>query len=335
MGKKDDDLTDVPESVLKQQREAEKKIREAAEANSTQEPAPVVNTEEPKPEPITEPAPVERPAHVTPAINDGTTDDGQWQHKYSVLQGKYNKEVSDLNGMVVDLKAQMDRQEVVIQGLNSQHSEKAPVNVEIDDLNPEDFQGWGDEMKAMVTTVNKLRSVIIDQNKVIAGLGGKPNPVAAQDDGLQNRVETLESEANNGRISAYLKYLDDNIKGDWRVLNKNAKFIKWLGNVDPISLETRQKALVAAAENLRGSQVTSIFNAYIGANASGTGIRIADELPAGDGSGGGDGLDTAPTLTQADVATAQSDFVKGRITEEEFDKIYSQYQSTLRRSTAR
>jgi len=337
MGKKDSGLENVPASVLKQQHEAERKIREASEANSAQEPKEVLNTDETEAAHIEDPAPnKDELLNASPVISDGTTDDGQWQHKYSVLQGKYNKEVSDLNGMVVDLKAQLDRQEIVIQGLNSQQSEKAPTSVELDDLNPEDFNGWGDEMKAMVTTVNKMKSIINDQNQIIAGFGGKIiQPAQLPDDGLKDRVESLESEANNSRISAYLKYLDDNIKGDWRAINKNANFIKWLGNVDPISLETRQKALVAAAEGLRGSQVASIFNAYIGANASGKGVSVADELPAGDGSGGGDGLDTTPTLTNNDVSKAQSDFVKGLISEDEFDKIYSQYQSTLRRSAAR
>ena len=329
---KEEDLTNVPATVLKQQREAERKIKEAQD-KTTQEadqnqPANTVNDElavnEPAPA-TAEPA-AAQPAQ--PAIDDGAHQEGQWEHKYNVLQGKYNKEIGGLKELVDDLRSQMERQDVVIQGLNSQQSVAAPKSIDLDDLDPEDFQGWGDEMKAMVTTVNKLKGIISDQNQVIAGLKGVKSQPA--DSGLASRVENLETEANDGRIAAYLKYLDDNIKGDWRKLNVNPRFISWLAVVDPISMKPRKEALGLAAQNLRGSQVASIFNLYITENGSNAGVSIADELPLGGGDGGGDFTPTA-TLTAADVHKAQSDFVKGRITEEEFDKIYSKYQSTLRR----
>jgi hypothetical protein len=333
MPNQDEDLSNVPESVKKQQREADRKIKEAQEPSSTPDITPE-NTDDPPVVPVDPPAaapaaaPVE--AAVAPVINDGTGD-GQWEHKYKVLQGKYNSEVPELTRKVEELTTQMERQDTVIQGLNSQHSEQAPSKIDIDDLNPEDFQGWGDEMKVMVDTVNKLKLIVSDQNSIIAGFKGQPAAGAANTDGeLQGRVENLESNANDTRITSYIKYLDDNIKGKWRVLNKNANFINWLNVIDPVSMQSRKAALTAAAENLRGAQVASIFNLYIGENGGDAGAVIADELPAGGGDGGGD-LTPKPELTQADVTKAQSDFVKGKITEAEFDVVYSKYQSTLRR----
>jgi hypothetical protein len=330
---KEEDLTNVPASVLKQQREAERKIKEA-QGKATQEadqnqPVNTVNDE---------PA-VDEPAQATaqpaaqaaqPAIEDGTHQEGQWEHKYNVLQGKYNKEISDLKGLVDDLRGQMERQDVVIQGLNSQQSAAAPTSIDLDDLDPEDFQGWGDEMKVMVTTINKLKGIISDQSQIISDLKGRTAQTSGNDNGLASRVENLESEANEGRIASYLKYLDDNIKGDWRKLNVDQRFISWLAIIDPISMKPRKEALGVAAQNLRGAQVASIFNLYIAENGNSAGVSVADELPSGGGDGGGDFAPKA-TLTSADVQKAQSDFVKGRITEAEFDKIYSSYQSTLRR----
>jgi hypothetical protein len=329
---KDEDLSNVPASVKKQQRDADQKIKDLATPAPTIDDPPV-NTDLPVPV-IDPPAPAPDPPapEVAPVINDGSGNDGQWEHKYNVLQGKYNKEVPELTSMVTDLKAQMDRQDTVIQGLNSQHSEQAPQKVDIADLNPEDFQGWGDEMKTMVTTVNKLKAIISDQATVIAGFNGQPAAQAAAkvDDALQGRVENLESNANDTRITTYIKYLDDNIKGKWRVMNKNAKFIQWLDVIDPVSMQSRKAALTAAATNLRGAQVASIFNLYISENGGDAGVIIADELPAGSGDGGGN-LTPKVETTQADVTKAQSDFVKGRITEIEFDKIYSSFQSILRK----
>jgi len=335
----DEDLTNVPASVLKQQREAERKIKAAAEEAGAPEASAAAaaepgNTEATPTPPIDPPVPAPAPieaAPVEPAINDGTVDPNQWEHKYNVLQGKYNKEIPTLTKMVEDLKGQMERQDTVIQGLNSQQTVSTPSKIELDDLNPADFAGWGDEMKVMVDTVNKLKLIINDQNTIIAGLKGQTAPATAHDDGeLQGRIQSLESNANDNRITSYIKYLDENINGDWRKMNKNAKFIQWLDVVDPVSMQTRKVALTAAAENLRGSQVASIFNLYITANGGDGGTIIADELPAGDGNGGGDLTPKAET-TQADVTAAQSQFVKGKITEADFDKIYSSFQSTLRK----
>jgi len=336
MVEKAEDLTNVPASVIKQQKDADRKIKEQANppAAATQVDEPIVADLNIDP-PAAAAVPVIDPpaaAPVQPAISDGTTDDGQWQHKYSVLQGKYNKEVGDLKSMALELKEKMDRQEIVIQGLNSKHSEQSPKSVDIDDLNPEDFTGWGDEMKTMVTTVNKLKGIINDQNQIITGLKeGTPAAAAPADEGLKNRVESLETNANDTRIQTYLKHLDTNIKGNWRAMNKDAKFNKWLAGVDPISLVPRSTSLVTAAENLRGPQVTSIFNLYIAENGGDAGVTIADELPAGGGDGGGnEDLTKTVAVTQEDVKKAQSDFVQGRITEEDFDKIYSKFQLTLR-----
>lgn len=332
---KAEDLTNVPASVIKQQKEADRKIKEQTEGPVVTTQA-VVKTVVPEPEvvpdvtTITDPPAVDA-VPVQPVISDGTTDDGQWQHKYSVLQGKYNKEVGDLKTMALELKEQVERQNIVIQGLNSKHSEKSPKSVDIDDLNPEDFTGWGDEMKTMVETVNKLKSIINDQNQIITGLKGTPVAATPADDGLKSRVESLETDANDTRIQTYLKHLDTNIKGNWRAMNKDAKFNKWLAEVDPVSMLPRKKTLVAAAEDLRGSQVTSIFNLYIAENGGDAGVTIADELPAGGGDGGGnEDLTKTVAVTQEDVKKAQQDFVQGRITEEDFDKIYSKFQLTLR-----
>lgn len=325
-----EDLTNVPASVLKQQQDADAKIKAAKKVlddPKPAQPAEELNTDlnpaQPAPAiPKIEPA----PAPAQPAISDGTTQDGQWEHKYSVLQGKYNKEVGDLKGMIVDMQTQMERQNQVIEGLNSK-ANVSPVKDLGADLNPEDFSGWGDEMKLMVDQVNALKTHIAKQDEALRNATSNAAPA---DGGLQTRIESLESEANDTRSSTYLKFLDDNIKGEWRALNKDANFNAWIDQTDPISLQPRRALLVAAATALRGDQVASIFNLYISANSAGT-LTIADELPGGSGNGAHDNLDTVTGTTQEQVSAAQRDFVQGKITEEEFDKIYSQFQSTLKR----
>jgi hypothetical protein len=330
-----EDLSNVPASVIKQQEDAEAKIAaaklEAENPMPAQQETPLNTDIEPTaPNPVIPPAPDSPPAPVAPAISDGLTPDGQWEHKYSVLQGKYNKEVGELKGIVVDMQSQMERQEKVIESMNSKTIDSPSIKVG-EDLNPDDFAGWGDEMKLMVNQVNSLKSIITDQNTVISGLkGGQPGQT---DDGLQTRVESLETEINDNRAATYLKFLDENIKGDWRVLNKDPNFNAWIDQQDPISLQPRRTSLTSAASQLRGDQVSSIFNLYISANAAGGDVTIADALPGGSGNSGLEDVTHRPKkeTTQDEVTEAQRQFVQGKITEEDFDKIYSAFQATLRR----
>jgi hypothetical protein len=331
-----EDLSNVPASVMKQQKDADAKIEAAKkelENPTTTQPENQLNTVPDQSVPDPAKPVIETPAApAAPAISDGTTDDGQWEHKYSVLQGKYNSEVDNFRSTIVDMQAQMDRQNTIIEGLNSKQFDAPKANELGDDLDPEDFSGWGDEMKVMVKQVNSLKAIINDQSQVIAGYnkGGQPN---ADSDGLQTRVESLESEVNDNRANAYLKFLDETIKGDWRVLNKDVNFNAWIDQQDPLSLQPRRSTLTNAASQLRGDQVASIFNLYISSNGKSS-VNIADELPNGGGNGGFDDSNSnSNEVTQADVTKAQNDFVQGKITEEEFDKIYSQFQATLRRQS--
>ena len=209
---------------------------------------------------------------------------------------------------------------------------KIDADSNVGDLNPEDFDGWGQEMKDMVSTVNRLNAVIRDQSEIIGTL--RTGKGETQPDGsMDKRVESIEQEIGKTRTDRYSQTLDSTIKGDWRALNKDPKFISWLNETDPITLQPRMHHLRAAAQELRGDQVSSIFNQYIEI----AGIKqtnkssFVDDLPAG-GGGGEPGVDTSINrLTEADVKKAQQDHIHGRITEEEFDKIYSDFQKELRR----
>jgi hypothetical protein len=329
---KDEDLTNVPASVIKQQAAADAKIKALQDGTltpdrNTDEPAaaaPIAATPEPTVVPPVTTAPVQQ------AISDGLADESGWEHKYSVLQGKYNSEIGPLKQTVVDLKASMDRQQIVIEGLNSQQS-VAPKESKVDvaDLNPEDFTGWGDEMQTMVKTVNQLKAVIRDQSEIINK--GVPAMAAPADDGLSTRVESLETEVQDTRIQTYLKSLDDNVKGDWRALNKNVKFNAWLDAIDPLSLQPRRSLLTQAADSLNGQQVASIFNLYAQESGVDAGAVIADVLPVSNGGGAPPDNDVVPTISAEDVKKAQNDFVQGRISEADFDAVYAKFQSTLKR----
>jgi len=327
-----EDLSNVPKSVLDANAAAEAKIKEAADGpapDPADQPAPIVNTDPPATQIKAEPAQTTNPTPVRPAIDDGTNIDDGYEHKYKVLKGKYDSEIHGLRNQITELQSMVERQNKVIENQSSQQSasKAEPSKIELDDLNPEDFDGWGDEMKVAIKQINSLKQVVSEQAKRLEGYEGYSQ--APVNDGLKDRVESLESEINDTRIATYLKYLDSNIQGDWRKINKTESFNAWLNEPDPISLQPRRSSLAAAADALRGAQVASIFNLYIQAGNAGKDINIAEDLP---NIGGNDGLESnrqRATVTKDHVKKAEGDFVQGRITEEEFDKIINQFQSSL------
>jgi hypothetical protein len=332
---KDEDLSNVPAAVRKQEKAAEKLVEQISakpEDNPVKEVVVVQKTEA---QIAAEATPIITPEAVPAAIIDTNDKDAQWEHKYSVLQGKYNKEVGDLRGQMSELQLSFERQTKIIEDLNSKKivpTSAADADSKVGDLDPEDFEGWGKEMKEMVVTVNRLNAIIRDQSEIINGLSSGASP-GKPDGEMSQRVDSIEQEMGKTRADRYTQALDGTIKGDWRAINKDPKFISWLNVVDPISGVPRMQHLQAFAQELRGDQVSSIFNQYIEiAGITPTKpISFVDDIPVG-GGGGEPIVDTTTArLTEADIQKAQQDHIQGRITEAEYDKIYSDYQNELRR----
>jgi len=186
--------------------------------------------------------PLETPAQ--PQLQDGDT----WEHKYSVLQGKYNSDLTEL-------REQLESQAGTIANLNSlivsmNSSSPAPVaepsqqEVRPQDgqkvVDPEDFSGYGAEMIELVTLVQK-------QATELAMLKGETNKIAEKQ---------VKSDAD-----VYYDALDDAVK-DWRTLNKNPEFLKWLTEPDGLSSTRRQDNMTAAHMALDAKGVAQYFLAF-------------------------------------------------------------------------
>jgi hypothetical protein len=309
-----DEMSNVPAAVLKQKQAADRLLPE---------PEPQANEPEPQPVDRTPVQDVDQPT-MEPAMSVPNGQDETWKHKYSVLQGKYDKEIKQLRDDLVDAKAMIERQNVVIE--NAKQSE---VSMPQGDIDPEDFDSWGSEMQEMVKLVNSLKKTVADQQATIASLqtGGSS---AGPDPELQGRLESLEHESYENRVSNYISYLDSKIKGNWRQINKMPQFSKWLAESDPISLQPRLEALTAAADNLRGAQVASIFNLFIEQNDVKSDASVASEMPGGSGHGDHGGNRTKDTASIADLKAAEREFIQGKITQDEFQAISAKVQKSLR-----
>jgi hypothetical protein len=318
---KHNDFSGIPAAVLKQKRAADKL------AGGQGEPEPALeegNTGNQEPNKPADPEPVvTEPAQLSPAIPDGNSD--TWEQKYRVIQGKYDKEIAALRGDLADAKAMLERQNVVIENLNSKQTELESTPGQ-GNLDPDDFESWGEEMQGMVKLVNSLKATVASQNETIQKLSGGSQP----DPQLNQRLESLETDAYQSRVDNYLDFLDKHIKGDWRIINKTTQFSAWLDGQDPVSLQPRRDVLMNAADNFRGAQVASIFNLYIEQNGVDSGVTVASDLPGGSASGNTGDTKPRETTSIIDLKKAEKDFIKGQITQEEFAAISAKVQKSLR-----
>jgi len=248
----------VPDAIQKQADKAEKLQKQLASATPVElvsEVKPqVVNvnpdTEFVSTEPGTPPGQVAKPLETPaqPQLQDGDT----WEHKYNVLQGKYN---SDLTELRQDLESQggtIANLNSLIVSLNNRSPEpaaepslpEAPPQDGKKVVNVDDFTGYGAEM---IDLVNLVKS----QASEISLLKGETDKLAEKQ---------VKSEAD-----VYYDALDLSVK-DWRLLNKNLDFLTWLKEPDGLSDTTRQENMTAAHMALDYNGVAKYFLAY---NANG------------------------------------------------------------------
>lgn len=109
-------------------------------------------------------------------------------------------------------------------------------------LDPEDFKGYGEEMKDMVNTVNKT----MDENKNL-----KEQVSVIQDNIIRTSEEALLSSLNKA-------------VPDWETINKDQKWLNWLAEPDPLTGVRRQDLLDDAYQARDSVRVATFFNSWKG-----------------------------------------------------------------------
>lgn len=328
----------VPNAIQKQADKAEALQKELASATPVEvvsDVPKVVNvnpeTEFVSAEPGELPGQVAKPAETPaqPQLQDGDT----WEHKYSVLQGKYNSDLTELREQLESQAGTVANLNSLIVSMNS--NSPAPIAEPSQDgvrpqdgqrvVDPEDFTGYGAEMIELVKLVQS-------QSSELAMLKGETNKLS------EKQVKT--------EADVYFETLDGSVK-DWRVLNKNQGFLDWLKESDGLSDISRQENMTAAHMALDAKGVAKYFLAYI-ANGNqtpnnatlspspqpntvqpnllsmvvpfDTGTRTEITQP---------GNEQKVTVTRDQFNKAVSDKVKGKITDEQFKVISDNFQRSI------
>uniref|UniRef100_A0A6M3XS52 Uncharacterized protein n=1 Tax=viral metagenome TaxID=1070528 RepID=A0A6M3XS52_9ZZZZ len=317
--------------------------RQVEEADKLQEE--LIGKAEPEKETLPEEEPEVTPEEVKKVPVEETVPSKEdtveyWKHKYNTLHGMYKAEVrKESDG----LRQEIDKQNKVIASLNDivvtfqterEKSPKKEDEVKKEEVKPvsstlkeEDFQDYGDEMLAMVKTVNNL----IDENeklKVQLGTVGQT---------VQKTTQTVQGESER-RFFSELSGMASN----WQSLNNDVGFNEWLDlQAEPSELEagdtfgnTRRKLLEGAFYGQNAKRVAKFFNDYKPSSKSSKGTPIdpgsLEDQALPEGSGAGEPIKKGSTVTPEQLAKASLDYTQGRITEEQYDKIANAYQRGLK-----
>jgi hypothetical protein len=233
-----------------------------------------------------------------PPAEEAKTED--WQHKYSVLQGKYNAEVPRLAEDNRYLRGQVDVLAEQVQQLLRQVQQPAPsAQEDVTKALTERF-GWSDDdVKAMDQYIAKRAKNVVDPEL---------NPVKQRMEQMadQNQLTTAQQFWNTV-TARYPEY---------EQMRTDPEVIAWADQYDPVAGMTRAQALNQALGQADAKRYVEILNGY----------TAAKPAPAPESTS-----KTADTRLQAKVTPRRAGGSSGRETPEtmslaEFKRLSSQAQ---------
>jgi len=228
-------MSNVPRAVL-QADERATKLQEELIAQKQQ-----IATEptDPAAQPSESPAEVVVPVEIPVADNgsQATPPGDDWEHRFKVLQGKYNSEVPRFANENKELKTRLGQIESEVTQLKTKPPEPLVNQQEIDEY------GEG----------------LIDVARRIAR--EELNAKQGEIDALKVQVQNLSDTSTNTAKNDFFKTLNELAPG-WQEINEDPNFLKWLDGVDELTGETKQSLLSKAEQSRDASRVGKFFASY-------------------------------------------------------------------------
>ena len=198
--------------------------------------------------PANAPAPAEAPA--TAPRSDSVTSPpasapapADTEHRYKVLQGKYNAEVPRLtaeNARLAELNADLDGR---VQALERALAAAPKPDTSL--VRPDEVAEYGEGM------VDMVRRAAQEQTR----------DLLAEVASLRAELGQVKTGVNQTQQLGFFETLTRD-HSDWAVLNEDETFHKWLAEVDPLSGIQRQKLLAQAQTEKKGERASAIFTEF-------------------------------------------------------------------------
>ena len=185
-----------------------------------------------------------------------------WEHRYKVLQGKYNAEVPNMVGTLAETRQMLDQAMRVNQQLQSQLTQRPatpPATPRAEDtfkhVTKEERESFGEDLIDVVG--RRAREVVSPE------LEGLKQQLARMEGALG---ATLQETAAVKQARVY-EALNSRIPS-WEEINKSVEFLAWLESADVFSGSSRRIALTNAFNAHDAQRVVGIFEAYVREDAS-------------------------------------------------------------------
>lgn len=231
----------LPKEVEKQVEEANKLLMSIGEEKTApEEPDKKEETGQPQEEQEVVEEPKEEAA-VKEASEEPEKVVEDWEHKYKVLQGKYNAELASIAQENQYLKAQLEALQKLITAQETKKEEIPKSPAEQLDSEEEEFKKEFPDIYNVVEKMIKKRLSDVEN--------------------LKNTVNTISQHATKSLEQKFYDALNKEVP-DWQAINVSPDFAKWLQGKDEYSPYTRYENLVTAASVWDAETVINILKKY-------------------------------------------------------------------------
>lgn len=234
-------MSNVPRAVLEAEERANK-LQEELIASKQQ----AASGEQPKPADASSETPPANPqgqSSETPATpndsqpNSAPQQDDSWEHRFKVLQGKYNSEVPRFATENKELKAHLESLQVEVEKLKAEPPKPLVSQQEVDE--------YGEGL------IDVARRIAREE------LAAKE----AEIETLKRQVANISDVTANTAKNDFFKSLAA-ISPDWKQINEDPKFLAWLDEVDDFTGESRQSLLSKAEQARDAARVAKFFTLF-------------------------------------------------------------------------
>lgn len=210
---------------------------------------PALPTESPPTPPQPTAAPIEQPTPPAPApVATPPAPQDDFKHKYSVLQGMFNRQGQDL----ASARAEVER-------LKAQPPAPppAPTPEPRPTTDPKDVEAFGLDM---VTMVQRVAGdwVASARQQIAARFDQVEQAIAALQDAVSGTSQTVALTAEQQFFNQL-----DRLVPNWEEINQMDAFKAWLMALDPVYSLPRQAALTAAREAGDPQRAANVFLAFV------------------------------------------------------------------------
>lgn len=226
--------------------------------------------------------PAEKPdTEPLPAAAEATPKEEGFDHKYKVLQGKYNAEVPRLQAQLKQSQSaeQELRQRLLnIEGVmaamqtRDKQEEKSESAVSsLPEITDDEREQFGDDLIDLIARVARRETVPEIESRFRT-----VDSSLKQVDQRASQVQTTVAQSQRERTLAALAQAVP----DWETQNEDPAFLNWLNQVDPFAGQPRGALLTEAFRTNDAQRVITFFTSFRNENAADTSDPAPTPKPA-------------------------------------------------------